>query len=152
MKSGERLALAVILGLCVLAGGTAGATAYAWRRAGSVRIAVHESGPGGNDFSMQLPGLLVNAAIAVMPFPEDDELNARLHEIAPVLRAVSGRLATLPDVVLVDVKSDSGTVRVEKLGPDLVIRVVSLDERVEIAVPVESVRRLMRKLESEAAA
>jgi len=57
----------------------------------------------------------------------------------------------VPDVVLVDVKSDRGTVRVEKSGPDLVIRVVSPGERVEIAVPVESVRRLMRKLEAEAA-
>jgi hypothetical protein len=152
MKSGERLALAVILGLCVLVGGTAGATAYAWHRSGSVRIAIHETGPGGNDFSMRLPGLLVNTAIALCPVPQDAELNARLLEIAPALREVAGRLATLPDVVLVDVKNDGGTVRIEKSGPDLVIRVVSPDERVEIAVPVESVRRLMRKLEAEAAA
>ena len=148
MKSGERLALAVILGLCVLAGGTAGAAAFAWHRAGSVRIAVHESGPGGSDFSMNLPGLLVNAAIAICPVPNDDELNARLHEITPVFRAVAGRLSTLPNVVLVDVKNDSGAIRIEKSGTDLVIRVVSELERVEIAVPVESVRRLMRKLEA----
>jgi hypothetical protein len=151
MKSGERLALAVILGLCLLVGGTAGATAYAWHRAGSVRIAVHENGPGGNDFSMRLPGLLVNTAIAFCPVPEDAELNERLVEIAPVLREVAGRLATLPDAVLVDVKGEGGTVRIEKLGPDLVVRVVSPTERVEIAVPVESVRRLMRKLEARAA-
>jgi hypothetical protein len=148
MKSGERLALAIILGLCLLVGGTAGATAYAWHRAGSVRIAIHESGPGGTDFSMTLPGLLVNTAIALCPIPADEELNARLAEFGPLLHAVSGRLATLPDVVLVDVKNDGGTVRIEKSGPDLVIRVVSPDERVEIAVPVESVRRLMRKLEA----
>ena len=52
------------------------------------------------------------------------------------------------DVVLVDVKKDGGTVHVEKSGPDLVIRVVSPAESVEIAVPLESVRRLMRKLEA----
>lgn len=148
MKSGERLAVAVILGGCVLVGGTAGATAYAWHRAGSVRIAVHETGPGGSDFSMRLPGLLVNTAIALCPVPQDAELNAHLSQFAPALRAVASRLATLPDVVLVDVKNERGTVRIEKTGPDLVIRVVSPDERVEIAVPVESVRRLMRRLEA----
>ena len=148
MKSGERLALAIILSVCVLIGGTAGATAYAWHRAGSVRIAVHEAGPGGSDFSMRLPGLLVNAAIALCPVPEDEELKARLVEIAPALREVASRLSTLPDVVLVDVKNGGGTVRIEKSGPDLVIRVVSPGERIEIAVPVESVRRLMRKLEA----
>jgi hypothetical protein len=101
---------------------------------------------------MRLPGLLVNTAIAFCPVPEDAELNERLVEIAPVLREVAGRLATLPDAVLVDVKGEGGTVRIEKLGPDLVVRVVSPTERVEIAVPVESVRRLMRKLEARAAA
>lgn len=148
MRSGERLALAIILGLCVLVGGTAGATAYAWRRAGTVRIAVHETGPGGSDFSMRLPGLLVNTAIALCPIPSDAELQAHLSDITPVLRAVASRLSTLPDVVLVDVKSDSGWVRVEKSGTDLLLRVVSDEERVEIAVPVESVRQLMKKLEA----
>ena len=148
MKDGERLALAVSLGLCVLVGGTAGSTAYAWHRAGSVRIAIHETGPGGSEFSMRLPGLLVNTAIALCPVPTDAEFKARLVDITPVLHAVAGRLSTLPDVVLVDVRNDGGTVRIEKSGTDLFIRVVSDAERVEIAVPVESVRRLMEKLEA----
>ena len=148
MRSGERLALAVILGLCVLVCGTVGATAYAWHRAGSVRIAIHETGPGGDDFSLRIPGLLVNAAIAFCPVPADADLNARLLDLAPALRAVASRLATLPDVVLIDVKNDGGTVRVEKSGQDLVIRVVSPAEHVEIAVPIGSVCRLMRKLEA----
>ena len=64
------------------------------------------------------------------------------------LRAVAARLSTLPDVVFVDVKNEQGTVRVEKLGSDLLIRVVSPLERVEIAVPIDSVRKLMHKLEA----
>jgi len=148
VKSGERLALAVILGLVLLVGGTTGAAAYAWRRAGTVRIAVHDAGPDGSDFSMNLPGILLNTAIALCPVPNDPELNARLQEVSPVLRAVASRLSTLPDVVFLDVKNDQGTVRVEKLGTDLLIRVVSPQERVEIAVPIESVRKLMHKLEA----
>ncbi len=148
MRSGERLALAVILGLGVVACGTAGAAAYAWQRAGSVRIAIHETKPGGDDLTLRLPGLLVNAAIALCPVPADAEFNARLHDVAPALRAVALRLDTIPDAVLVDVTGDGGTVRVEKSGQDLLIRVVSSDERVEIAVPLGSVRRLLTKLEA----
>jgi len=148
MKSGERLALAVILGLVLLVGGSTGAAAYAWHRAGTFRIAIHDTGPDGTDFSMNLPGVLLNTAIALCPVPNDPELNARLQEATPVLRAVASRLSTLPDVVFVDVKNEQGTVRVEKLGSDLLIRVVSPQERVEIAVPIESVRKLMHKLEA----
>jgi len=148
MKSGERLALAVILGLVLLIGGSTGAAAYAWHRAGTVRIVVHEAGPDGSDFSMNLPGILLNTAIALCPVPNDPELHARLQEASPVLRAVASRLSTLPDVVFLDVKNDQGTVRVEKLGADLLIRVVSPQERVEIAVPIDSVRKLMHKLEA----
>lgn len=147
MRSTERFSLAIILGLCVLVGGTAGATAYAWHRAGSVRIAVHEAGPGGSDLSVRLPGLLVNAAIALCPVPTDPEFREHLADFEPMLRAVASRLKTLPDAVFVDVKNDDGTVRIEKSGTDLLIRVISDDESVEIAIPVDSVRRLMEKLE-----
>lgn len=148
MKSGERLALAIILGLAILVGGTAGATAYAWHRAGSFHVAVHEDGPGGKDFSITLPALVVNAAIALCPLPADAELNARLAELTPALRAVASQLASMPDAVLVDARDDDGTVRIEKSGPNLLIRVHSEQERFEVAIPVESVRRLMRKLEA----
>jgi hypothetical protein len=148
VRSGERLALAIILGLAVLVGGTAGAAAVAWHRSGSFHVAVHEAGPGGDDFSITLPGLLVNAAIALCPVPADAEWNARLAEITPALSAVASQLASMPDAVLVDVRDGGGTVRIEKLGPNLLIRVSSDEERVEVSVPVDSVRRLVRKLEA----
>jgi hypothetical protein len=148
MRPGERLALAVVLGLGVVAFGTAGAAAYAWQRAGTVRIAIHETRPGGDDLSLRLPGLLVNAAIALCPVPADTELNARLHDVAPALRAVAQRLDAMPDAVLVDAVSDDGTVRVEKSGQELVIRVVCPRERVEITLPLGSVRQLLTKLEA----
>jgi hypothetical protein len=148
MRSSERLSLAIILGLCVLVGGTAGATAYAWHRAGSVRIAIHETGPGGTDLTMRLPGLLVNTAIALCPIPSDPKFRARLVEFEPMLSAVASRLETLPDAVLVDVKNGEGAVKIEKLGAELLIHVLSDVESVEIAIPVDSLRLLMEKLEA----
>jgi hypothetical protein len=148
MSSGERLAAAIVLSLVILVGGSTGAAAYAWHRAGNVRVVIHESGPGGTDLSLSVPGLLVNGAIAVFPMPQDAELNARLRELTPVLQAVASRLSTLPDVVFVDVKDRGQTVRVEKLGSELLVRIASAEDRVEIAVPIESVRRLMNRLEA----
>ncbi len=150
MKPGERLAFAVVLGLGVLVSGTAGATAYAWHRAGNVRIAIHETGPGGTDLSLRLPGLLVNAAIALCPLPSDAELHARLADMTPALRSISRRLASMPDAVLVDVKDDGGTLRIEKSGRELKIVVASPRERIDVSVPLESVRRLVEKLDKQA--
>jgi hypothetical protein len=146
MKPGERLALAIVLGFVLLVGGTTGAAAYAWHRGGSVRIAIHESGPAGSDVSLSVPGVLVNTAIALCPVPDDAQLNTRLREISPALGEVASRLATLPDAVLVDIKSEDETLQVEKLGSELLIRVNAPNERVEVAVPIASVRKLMEKL------
>ena len=148
MRSGERLALAIILGLAILVGGTAGAAAVAWHRAGSFHVAVHEAGPGGDDFSITLPGLLVNAAIALCPVPADAEWNARLAEITPA--SARRGLAACVDARCRPRRrpGPGGTVRIEKSGPNLLIRVNSDEERVEVSVPVDSVRRLMRKLEA----
>ena len=148
MKSGARLGLAIALGLVLLIGSVTGAAAFAWHRAGTVRIAVHDSGPGGNDISMSLPGLFVNAAIALCPLPSDPQLIARLHDASPALSAVASRLATLPDAVLVDVEDSHGTVRVEKTGLELRIRVASPERRLELELPLESVRTFIRRLET----
>jgi len=96
MKSGERLALAIVLGLAILVCGSTGAAAYAWHRAGNVRIAIHESRPGGTDLSLSLPAVLVNTAIALCPVPNDAELHARLAQLSPVLREVASQLAAMP--------------------------------------------------------
>lgn len=150
MKSGERLALAIIVGLVLLLGSTTGVAAYAWHKAGNVRISIHESGPSGSDLSLTLPGMIVNTAIALCPVPTDAATNARWHEVAPALGAVASSLETLPDAVLVDVRNEDGMVRIEKSGAELLIRVVSRDELIDVAIPIETMRKLVHKLEASA--
>jgi hypothetical protein len=152
MRPVERLALAILLGLGVLVGGTAGAGVYAWHRSGSVRLAVHENRTDGVDLAVTLPGALVNAAIALIPMPADLVLEPRWEGMLPALRSVADQLATMPDAVIVDVDDHGDRVRVAKVGRELVIRVLSREERVEIALPIESVRRLVAKLEARATA
>ena len=145
MRPGERLALAVVLGLVVLVGGTAGATAYAWHSSGTVNVAVHEAGPDGTDVSLHMPGLLLNAAIVLCPTPRRlDEPNV-VAAIA-AMGAVADQLARMPDAVLVDVRDGDAIVRVEKKAGRLVIRVHDRRDRVDVDVPIGSVRLLAEKL------
>src|SRR5262250_3398600 len=102
----ERLAFAIVLTIGVLVTGTAGATAYAWHRSGSVRLAVHETGGDGVDLALTLPGAIVNAAIELCPLPADLALDPQLDALLPALHATADRLADLPDAVLVDVRDD----------------------------------------------
>jgi hypothetical protein len=148
MRHTERLALAIVVCLAVLVCGTAGATAYAWHASGRVRVTVHEDRPDGVNLNISVPGALVNAAIALCPVPTDLQVDERLAGMLPALRGVADRLASMPDAVIVDVNDHGEHVRIAKSGRELVIKVISSDERVEIAVPIESVRKLVSKLEA----
>lgn len=152
MRPVERLALAIILGLAVVVCGTAAAGAYAWHQGGSMRLAVHESRTDGIDLDVTLPGALVNAAIALCPMPENLTLDPRWDGLLPALHDVADQLTKMPDAVIVDVDDHGDRVRVAKVGRELVVRILSRDERVEIAIPITSVKRLVAKLEARATA
>lgn len=144
MKAGERLALAIVVGMVVLVGGAAGAATYAWRSAGTVHVEIHEDGPDGNDLSLHLPGLLLDAVIAICPSPVVSDEDAELALAA--LEAAADQLASMPDAVLVDIREADATVRIEKSGGRLLIRVREPGESVHIDVPISSVRKLAAKI------
>ena len=144
-SAGERLAIAIVVGGAVLATGAAGAATYAWYTAGTVHVAIHESGPDGTDVNVHLPGLLLNAAIALCPTPrvlEDADARAALG----ALGAAADELAAMPDAVLIDVRDDESRVRIEKAGGRLLIRVRDTRDRVDIDLPIHSVRLIAEKL------
>ena len=132
MRAGERLALAIVLGVAVLAAGAAGAATYAWHAGGTVRVAVHAAGPDGTDVNVQMPGVLLNAAIALCPTPQvldDPQARAALAAVG----SAADQLATMPDAVLVDVREEGSRVRETR-------------DWVDIDVPIRSVRFLAEKL------
>lgn len=148
MRPAERLALTILLGLAVLTFGTAGAAVYAWHEGGVVRLAVHDPGTDGLDMNVSLPGALVNAAIALCPVPSDLRRDPRLAGVLPALKIASDKLATMPDAVLVDVHDHGESVRITKSGRELLVHVDSRDERVDLAFPIDSLRRLLTKLDA----
>jgi hypothetical protein len=145
MRAGERLALAIVLGVAVLTAGAAGAATYAWHAGGTVRVAVHAAGPDGTDVNVRMPGVLLNAAIALCPTPrvlDDPQARAALAAVG----SAADQLATMPDAVLLDVREEGSRVRVEKSGGRLLIRVRETRDWVDIDVPIRSVRFLAEKL------
>jgi hypothetical protein len=150
MTRGERLAASILLGAAVVASGTACAAAYAWHHAGTFRIAVQDDGPDGTNFSMTLPGALVDAAIAAFPVPNHLDLDgedAVFRDLVPALHAVRAQLDDLPDAVLVDIRDGAETVRVAKHDDTIQIRVASPGERVAIDLPIRSLCHALSKLE-----
>ena len=145
MRPGERLAFAIVLTLFVVVGTAAGAATYAWQRAGTVRVAVHGSGPGGANVSLQVPAILLNAAIAFCPTP-DLVHDADTASALAVLETVADELVAMPDAVLVDIRERDTTVRIEKANGRLLVRVRDPGERVDIEVPIGSVKMLAAKL------
>ena len=142
---GERLAIAIVLGVAVLFAGAAGAATYAWHTSGTIHVAIHESGPGGADVDVHVPGLLLNAAIALCPTPKIlDDADARAALAA--LGTAADHLASMPDAVLVDVRDEESRVLVEKVGGRLLVRVRDTRDRVDVDVPIHSVRLIAEKL------
>ena len=144
-SAGERLAIAIVVGVAVLAAGAAGAATYAWHTAGTIHVAIHEAGPDGTDVNVHVPGLLLNAVIALCPTPRVlDDADARAALAA--LGSAADQLATMPDAVLVDVREPDSRVRIEKAGGRLLIRVRDARDRVEIDLPIHSVQLIAEKL------
>jgi hypothetical protein len=50
--------------------------------------------------------------------------------------------------VLVDVKNDRESFRVEKSGDELRIRVVSPEQSVDVSLPIESVQKIVGRLDA----
>lgn len=155
MRPGERLALAVLLGATVVVGGAAAAATYAWHTGGTIRLAIHESGPDGANVSVRIPGVLVNAAVAVCPMPRldlDADVGGALRAAVPALRAVAEELAEMPDAVLVDIHEGPSTVRIAKSGAELVILIRQPGQSVDVAVPIAAVRTIAARLAGAVAA
>lgn len=145
MRSGERLALAIVIVLVVFVGGAAGAATYAWHAAGTIRVEVHASDDHGTDVSLRVPAVLLNAAIALCPTPRALEDRDAAQAFA-MLEAVADELVEMPDAVLVDVREPGTSVRVEKTDGRLLVRVRDRRERVDVEVPISSVKMLAAKL------
>jgi hypothetical protein len=117
-------------------------------RGGPIRVEVRGKGSGGDDVRICLPG---SALAACLPFISDEVFSKIPDDAVRHLgaaRAFARLAAEKEDFVLVDRVEEGESVRVEKKGDALVVRIESEDETAFVSVPIWVLDRVVRKLES----
>jgi hypothetical protein len=143
MSRGSRLLLAALLCGCACLVAGAGGLAAAVARAGTV--GVHVQG-GGDDVRVAVPAVLVHLAIALVPAAALDDVPREAKAALPALAAACARLEDTPDFTLVEVASPGERLRIDKRGGRMVVLVDSPGTRVEVGVPLRTMRALLDKL------
>lgn len=149
MSSAARLVLALVLSAAVLVASSVGLAVAAAYYPGTVRVEV-ENHREGDRVDLNVPAGLIDVAVALVP---DDalrdlgrELPAEGESLLRAFRSAGRELSDLPDTVFVEYRSADEHLVFEKRRGRLVVRFDGPDERVEIAVPVRTFRRVLRKL------
>ncbi len=117
-------------------------------REGAVRIAVDEHAPGGKHIHLLLPAALVPVGMKFIPDQKLRQVTAQARPWLPAIKVTSQELARLPDSDLVEVRDAEQHVSISKHRALLVIDVQSPHESVHVSVPLRTVNRLARQLES----
>jgi hypothetical protein len=117
---------------------------------GLVTVKVHESGPGGTHLYLPVPAILVHAGMTVLPalIEEDvwEEVRTDLGEWAPVAAEALRAVEDAPNAVLVEVENERESVRIEKDGRSLEIRIRDGKDRFEISLPASLLGRVAREI------
>ncbi|MFL6201857.1 MAG: hypothetical protein ACJ76J_22005 [Thermoanaerobaculia bacterium] len=142
------LVLAASFGLLLLGSGFLLAASIV--QTGLVTVEVHESGPDGTHLYLPVPAILVHAGLAVLPaLMEDDvweDVRCDLGEWAPVAAEALRSVQDAPDAVLVEVENERESVRIEKVGRSLEIRVRDGRDSFEISLPASLLGRVAREI------
>jgi hypothetical protein len=148
MTTGARVLLIVVGGVVLLAFASVAMAAAAIYGSGTIAVDVRDGA--GTDVSVHVPAALANVALGLVPDSLVEEaLRDAPPEVEPILPAVRDAWRELEesrDFVLVQVVDGDDSLRVEKRGKQLVVRVEFDDGDVHVTVPLKTVRKLVRKV------
>jgi len=117
---------------------------------GLVTVEVHESGPDGTNLYVPVPAVFIHAGLSVLPtlIERDvwEEARTNLGEWGPVAAEALRAVEDAPDAVLVDIENDHESVRIEKAGRTLEIRVRDGKDSFEISLPASLLGRVAREI------
>jgi hypothetical protein len=147
MTRGTRLLLTIVIGGAVILVATLGAAAAAVYHAGTAAVEIEDDG---RQLSFRLPAGLLGAAVALAPASAFEEAASELTPFLSALDAGWQELAEAPDFVLVEARSGDESVLIVKSGSRLEISIETSDSRLRLAVPLDTVGQLLRRLERHA--
>jgi len=147
MSAKPRTLFAILFGIPILVLAPIWLVASKIPGAGAIEFAVYEKGPHGCRVAGSVPAILVPAAMFLTPDSALDEIRCELPtefgDAAKIARAALRELARCPDGVLVDVRTDTEVVTIEKRNGSLRVHVDTPDENVHAAVPLSALRSVV---------
>jgi len=153
MPRGVRWVLGIALASVLLVSLTVGATVGSVYQAGTISVSVQPRS--GGAINVALPAGVANMALAaielvpVEALPLDEapaEALDALEHYLPAAQQALDRLAKEPDFVLVEVRSSDEHVVVRKEGRTLRVLVDSDDGRVNVSIPLSTVKQFTKRL------
>jgi hypothetical protein len=144
MSSGARLVLAIVAGIIVLVVATVGVAVAAVYHAGTVAVDVTPADD--SSISVALPAGLLNLAIALVPDDVVRDVTDELEPVWPTVQAAARELHRAPDFVLLEVEGPDEHVLIEKRDGRMLIVVEERGERISVALPLSTIRRIADKL------
>lgn len=136
------VALGVVTVLCI---GVVAALATTMVQGGLVTVEVVDRQLGGDDIHLTIPAGLLYAGMALAPAvaeEEIDQVRRELDEVGPGLAALFRSLEDCPDAVLLEARTPTEHVRIEKRGGKFEIRVVDQESNVRITLPARLMSRM----------
>ena len=109
-------------------------------------LSVEAQAEDGSQVTVSLPAILAHLAIALAPDELIADLHRELEPLWPTIEAAARELDRTPDFVLLEIRSRDEHVVLAKRSGRLLIEVESERERVSIAVPLATMRRIVEKL------
>ena len=153
MPNGVKWVLGIALGSVLLVSLALGATVGAVVQ--SEKISVSVQSRGGGDIHVAIPAGIANMALAAVELvpaaalpldPASSEALEMLEEYLPAAQEALDSLAAQPDFVLVEVESSDEHIVVRKQDRKLLVLVESNDERIEVSLPLSTVKQFTKRL------
>jgi hypothetical protein len=153
MPRGVKWVLAIALTSVLLVSLTVGATVGSVFQAGVISVLIEPRS--GGAISVTVPASVANMAMAAVEFVPHEALALdrapvealdALEHYLPAAQHALDRLAEQPDFVLVEVESNDEHVIVRKEGRSLRVVVDSDDGRVDVSIPLSTVKQFTKRL------
>jgi hypothetical protein len=144
MSTGTRLLLAIFAGIFLLTTVTVGLTAAAVYSSGTIAVDVRPEDD--SHISVALPAVVANLAIALVPSEVVSDITEDLEPVWPTIQAAARELDEAPDFTLLEVDSRETHIQIRKMGGRLLITVDDRGDRVSVALPLSTIRRIVEKL------
>ena len=135
-------------GTAIAVMGTLVAVGAAVYEAGAIDVRVHENHAKGTNLHLIAPAALVPVGLEFVPDKVFRKCGPQVRPWLPAIKVAVEELQKYSDVTFVEVEDGHDHVTIKKLADKMVIDVNSPDETVHVAVPLKTIKSVLKKIEA----